>query len=97
MKVTAAKTTRAVLDEDDVLVGYDDNGNGPEVPVDCDLAPGKYAWSGHSFVPVKANRPNREAAIAEALIAIRDGKALPPATLQYLEDYQARKKKGFIR
>lgn len=97
MNIVKASTTRAVLDEDDVLVGYDDNGNGPEVPVDCDLELGKYAWSGHSFIPVKQTRPNREAAIAEALIAINNGQDFPKTTLEYLEDYEARKKKGFIR
>jgi hypothetical protein len=67
-----------------------------EVPIDCDLTPGRYQWKGGQFAYIAAPDPVSDAppvvalnALALALIALLDAKivSLPSATLQWLDFY----------
>ncbi|HEX3065418.1 MAG TPA: hypothetical protein VHQ39_08040 [Dongiaceae bacterium] len=66
-----------------------------KVPVGCDLTPGRYWWDGkafhprlHTFTASEINRPEDRTAIALALLAIRDGKPLPPYTKAWLAIFE---------
>jgi hypothetical protein len=96
----------AQLDGEGVLAGFvqiDDAApdaavpppNRVEVPMACDLAPGRYRWDGRSFVPLvvddgeRLQQLNGVKAIALGLMAVRDSGlvALPPYTLEWLGWY----------
>lgn len=95
----------AQLDANGVLTGFVRLGDGApgadapdrvEVPLDCDLQPGRYRWNAaeRRFDPISMEPAERlqgldaVRAIALALVAIRDGKELPQYTLDWLDWYE---------
>ena len=59
-------TVKAILNEKNVYEGYSKEGNGPEVPEGCDLAPGKYRWNPEMnvFEPLSGPKVSLELAFA---------------------------------
>jgi hypothetical protein len=93
----------ALLDAEFTLKGYETvEGDGSPsqyripFPGGCDLPPGKYRWDHDrgAFLPTRngpeesVQRPNVLKAIARGFMAVRDGKPLPKATLDWLKDYE---------
>jgi hypothetical protein len=92
----------ALLNKDFIIKGYEETEGEEEVsrfrvPLpSCDLPVGKYKWDHdkQAFLPVSGGpeeqiaRPNVLKAIARGLMAVRDGKPLPKATLDWLADYE---------
>ena len=89
---------RARIDDDGLLLGTAEDGNGPEVPAGFDLPVGRYRWHADKgqwwpamaepdFEPEQA--PDALVAIAAGFAAIRAGSALPKVTTDWL-DYYAR-------
>lgn len=98
----APKMWMALLDADGTLTGFDETGKAEGVKVEpgCDLAPGKYAWDGKTFVPLlhrfrqdQIVNPDAMTAIALGFGAIRDGKPLGPYTLAWLMAFEKQKGK----
>lgn len=87
----------ALVDGTGLLTGFDETGQaeGVSVPVGCDLLPGKYRWDGKSWQPMlqafdskEISAPEDRSAIALALIAIRDGKPMPPYSMAWLAIFE---------
>jgi len=88
----------AVINAAGVLTGFSqsDQSSGIEVPDDCDLTPGRYRWDDamRAFIPITAQQdsikqePDAIRAIYLGFSAIRDGKPLPQATLDWLDWYR---------
>lgn len=101
-KTSPAKgNTRAKLDGDGVLVGFADDGNGPEVPAECDLALNRYRWNAEAerFDPLPRPEKNHKAlttrALVGAVVAIRNWAAetghditFPPETETLLKIWE---------
>lgn len=86
---------RAILNESNDLVGIATDGNGPEVPDDCDLkTDGRYRWDGKTFVPKNPatqgtieNEPDALRAIALGFWEINKTIPLPAYTKQWVKWY----------
>jgi hypothetical protein len=90
----------AKLDENNIYHGIEeieDDALQPhhiELPEGCDLPPGKYQWSGETFIPMrnpqrlKTSDPDALNAIAIGFISLQQsGAALPEETLEWLDHY----------
>lgn len=86
---------KAILNDASDLVGFASDGNGPEVPDDCDLATdGRYRWDGDKFEPKLPvvggtidKEPDALRAIALGLYEINKTIPLPAYTKKFLKWY----------
>lgn len=109
----AAPTMRvALLDASGVLTGFDDIAQGSvandangmpewvEVPDDCDLKAGRYAWDAGAgrFDPIKSAKVDAETAIIDMFKAVGDlpNFQIPETTARWIAEYDKRKARAGV-